>query len=86
MIFCLSLIASCGKKNNLAYPEGGEEKQKHRFEKVVEGYNINDSDKNFKYYYDNPQLKNGKKVEQTTPEPLMDFTFTKKTPYKETGQ
>lgn len=80
--FCLSLIASCGKKNGLTYPDGAENTQARKFEKVIEGYGANDSDKNFKYYYDRKQPKKVKKVTQRTKDPLFHYskTFSKLAP------
>lgn len=87
-IFCLALVTSCGKKNGLAYP-GGDKGEK-RFEQVIEGYDINESDKNFKYYFDikNPPTK-PKAVKKTNPKLEDDLKYSKaakKTADKNSGQ
>jgi len=71
-IFCLSAIVSCGKKSGLILPEKDESLRIKRYQKINEGYGINDSDKDFKYYYDRDQPKKIEKSEKKTDSKLSD--------------
>jgi len=79
--FCFSLLISCGKKNGLIYKDG-EETQAKKFERSIENYGVNNSDKNFKYYYDRKQPKKVKKDIIPPKEPLFNYskTFSKSAP------
>lgn len=70
-VFLLIFIASCGKKSGLLYPE----EKKFKFDKIIESNDINDSDKNFKYYFDREQ-----------PKSLKDLSAKKKTANKNKSQ
>lgn len=75
--FCLATITSCGKKSGLIYPGGLEKTQAKKFEKVIEGYDINDcNDKNFKYYFDRKQPKKIKSTQKPPREPLFNYSKT----------
>lgn len=71
-IFFLGAIASCGKKSELVLSEQDEILQRKRYEKINEGYGINYSDKDFKYYYDRDQPKKINKSEKKTDSTLSD--------------
>ncbi len=87
ILFCFGFVTSCGKKNGLIYPGGEENTQARKFEKVIEGYGVGDSDKNFKYYYDRKQPKKVKKDIEPVKEPLFNYSKTfSKSPTETTNQ
>jgi len=81
------LAVSCGKKSGLSYPEKDE--TKNQFERVIEGYDNNNSDKNFKYYFDIKQPATKPKIKKINPKLEDDLKYsktTKKTADKNSGQ
>lgn len=72
ILISLIFIASCGKKSPLVYPD----KDKVKFNDVIDSNDLSDSDKKFKYYFDREQPK----------KPLKDSPATKKTSNKNSSQ
>ena len=68
-------------------PEKDENLRIKRYQKINEGYGINDSDKDFKYYYDRDQSKKIEKSEKKTDSKLSDNSkFPKKAAEKKASE